>query len=148
MMMMMMNCFCGMVNRRKALSLIYSWDHCRRSSPLRISDTPRAGFEPAQNLSSRLAEWSFAVMTPTTTNVLNQAFWKIDYRWKLSTIFKKGPSYIIDLVLNTPLKLPFTVLLFRIKYLHLGWPVSGQCSLSFTPENIRRPLVFWGFQEA
>ena len=41
MVMMMMNCFCGMVDRRKALSLIFSRDHCQRSSPTRISDTPR-----------------------------------------------------------------------------------------------------------
>ena len=56
MMMMMMNCFCGMVDRRKTFSLISSWDHCQRSSPSRISDTPRAGFETAQNLSSGLVE--------------------------------------------------------------------------------------------
>ena len=37
---MMMNCFCGMVDRRKAFSLISSRDHCQRSSPLRISDMP------------------------------------------------------------------------------------------------------------
>ena len=49
---MMMSCFCGMVDRRKALSLISSRDHCQRSSPSRISDTPQTGFEPAQNLSS------------------------------------------------------------------------------------------------
>ena len=61
MMMMMMNCFCGMVDRRKAFSLISSRDHCQRSSPSRISDTSQAGFEPAQNLSSGLAEWSCAV---------------------------------------------------------------------------------------
>ena len=52
MMMMMMNYFCGMVDRRKSFSLISSRDNCQRSSPLWISDTPRAGFEPAQNLSS------------------------------------------------------------------------------------------------
>ena len=40
MMMMMMNCFCGMADRRKAFSLISSRDHCQRSSPSRISDTP------------------------------------------------------------------------------------------------------------
>ena len=56
MMMMMMNCFCGMVDRRKAFSLISSQDHCQRSSTSRISDTPQAGFEPAQNLSSGLVE--------------------------------------------------------------------------------------------
>ena len=37
--MMMMNCYCGMVDRRKAFSLISSRDHCQRSSPSRISDT-------------------------------------------------------------------------------------------------------------
>ena len=40
---LMMNCFCGMVDRRKAFSLIFSRDHCQRSPPSRISDTPRAG---------------------------------------------------------------------------------------------------------
>ena len=34
-----LNCFCGMVDRRKAFSLISSRDHCQRSSPSRISDT-------------------------------------------------------------------------------------------------------------
>ena len=63
---MMMNCFCGMVDRRKAFSLISSRDHCQRSSPSRISDTPRAGFEPAQNLSSGLVELSCAVVIITT----------------------------------------------------------------------------------
>ena len=37
---MMMNCFCGIIDRRKAFSLISSRDHCQRSSPLRISDMP------------------------------------------------------------------------------------------------------------
>ena len=54
--------FCGMVDRRKAFSL------CQRSSPSRISDTPRAGFEPAQNLSSDLVEWSCAVVITTSEN--------------------------------------------------------------------------------
>ena len=56
MMIVIMNCFCGMVDRRKAFSLISSRDHCQRSSPSRISDTPRAGFKPAQNLSSGFVE--------------------------------------------------------------------------------------------
>ena len=56
MMMMMVNCFCGMVDRQKAFSLVSSRDHCQRFSPLRISDTLRAGIEPAQNLSSGLVE--------------------------------------------------------------------------------------------
>ena len=56
MMMMMMTCFCGMVDRRKAFRLVSSRDHCQRPSPSRISDTPRAGFEPAENLSSNLVK--------------------------------------------------------------------------------------------
>ena len=64
--MMMMNCFCGMVDQQKAFSLISSRDHCQRFSPLRISDMPRAGFEPAQNLSSGLVKWSCAVVITTT----------------------------------------------------------------------------------
>ena len=55
-MMMMMNCFCGMVDGRKAFSVISSQNHCQRSSPSQISDTQRAEFEPAQNLSSGLVE--------------------------------------------------------------------------------------------
>ena len=62
----LINCFCGMVDRRKAFNLISSRDHCQRSSPSRISDTPRTGFKPAQNLSSGLVGWSCAVVIPTT----------------------------------------------------------------------------------
>ena len=54
---MMMNCFCGMVDRRMAFSLISSRDQ---------GPGPRAGFEPAQNLSSGLVEWSCAVVITTT----------------------------------------------------------------------------------
>ena len=55
-----------MVDWRKAFSLNSSRDHYQISSPSRISDTPRAGFEPAQNLSSGLVEWSHAVVITTT----------------------------------------------------------------------------------
>ena len=72
MMMMMMNCFCGMVDWQKAFSLISSRDHCQRSSPLWISDTLRAGFEPAQNLISGLVEWSCAVLITTTPQCYNE----------------------------------------------------------------------------
>ena len=37
MMMVMMNCFCGMVDRRKTYSLISSRDHCQKFSRSRIS---------------------------------------------------------------------------------------------------------------
>ena len=54
--MTMMNYFCGMVDRRKVFSLISIRDHSQRSSPSRIPDMLKAGFEPAQNLSSGLVE--------------------------------------------------------------------------------------------
>ena len=41
---------------RGVFSLIFIRDHCQRSSLSRISDTPRAGFEPVQSLSSHLVE--------------------------------------------------------------------------------------------
>ena len=66
MMMMMINCFCGMVDRRNTFSLISSGNLCQRSSPSRISDTPRAGFESAQNLSSGFVGISCAVVIITT----------------------------------------------------------------------------------
>ena len=71
MMMMMMNCFCGMADWRKAFSLISSRCYCQRSSASRFSDTPRVGFEPAQKLSSGLAEWSCAIVITTTLRRVN-----------------------------------------------------------------------------
>ena len=62
----LMNYFCGMVDRRKAISLISSRNHCQRSSPSRISDMARTVFEPAQNLSLGLVGWSCAVVITTT----------------------------------------------------------------------------------
>ena len=72
---LMMNCFSCMVDRRKTFSFISSWDHCHRSSPWRISDTARGGFEAAQNLSEGLVEWS-CVLVITTTPRLENA-WKM-----------------------------------------------------------------------
>ena len=63
---MMMNCFCGMVDRLKTFSLISSWDHFQRSSPSQISDTPRAEFEPVQNLTPGFVEWSCAEVITIT----------------------------------------------------------------------------------
>ena len=48
--------FCSMVNGRKANSLIFSSDHCQRSSPLQIYDTLQERFEMVQNLSSGFVE--------------------------------------------------------------------------------------------
>ena len=65
MMIMMMNCFCGVVDRRKVFSFIFSRDHCQRSSPPWIFDATWAWFETAQNLSPGLVEWSCAIAITT-----------------------------------------------------------------------------------
>ena len=61
-MMMMINCFCGMFNRQKMFSFISSQNHCQRSLPSRISDTLRAGLEPAENMMSGFVELNSAVV--------------------------------------------------------------------------------------
>ena len=53
---MKMNCFCDTVDRRKAFCLISSHGYRHISSTSLISDTLRAGSEPAQNLSSGFVE--------------------------------------------------------------------------------------------
>ena len=53
---MMMNCFCGMVDRRKAFIALFPAGTIVRDPHHRESPTRRAGFEPAQNLSSGLVE--------------------------------------------------------------------------------------------
>ena len=64
-MIMMMNCFCGMVNQRKVLSLKSSRHHCQRFSLSQISDTLRAGFESVHSRSSGFVEWRCTVIINT-----------------------------------------------------------------------------------
>ena len=59
---MMVNCFCGMVYRRKALSLISSRGHCQRFSSSQIFDMPQAKLKSGLNLSSGFEERSYAVV--------------------------------------------------------------------------------------
>ena len=54
MMMMMMNCFRGIIDQQKVFSLISTWGHCQRSSPSQISDTPWVGFEPCAEAEFRV----------------------------------------------------------------------------------------------
>ena len=89
--MMIINCFCGMVDWRKAFSLISSREHCRRPLPSRIFNTPRAGFEPAQNLSSGLIEWSCAIMLTTTPQ---RHLWKFMLEFKRSVFFHYSRKYL------------------------------------------------------
>ena len=56
MIIMMMNCFCGMADQKKVFGLISSKDHCQIFSPSPISNMLQDGFEPVQNLSSALVE--------------------------------------------------------------------------------------------
>ena len=56
--MIMMNSFGEMVDRRKALSLVYSQDHCQTFSPPQISDTPHTGFIPRQHRHISIAHGS------------------------------------------------------------------------------------------
>ena len=65
-----MNCFCGIVDRRKEFRFIFSRDHCQRSSPSRISNTPRPGFELVQNLSWCFFKRSCALVITTTPRCL------------------------------------------------------------------------------
>ena len=61
----MKNCFSGMVDRQKACSVISRQEHSQISSPSQISETPRAGLEPAQNLGSSFFERSCAAVIAT-----------------------------------------------------------------------------------
>ena len=56
---------------------LFLWDHCQRSSPLRISEALWAGLEPAENLSLGLAEWSCAVVMTTTSSCHLYYFTKV-----------------------------------------------------------------------
>ena len=87
------------VNCDDERSLFSSRDHCQRPSPSRISDTPRAGFEPAQNLSSGFDEWSCAVVittTPRRQDAFIQALWRFVSRRGNVRVIRtdKGRNYV------------------------------------------------------
>ena len=65
---MTMNCFCGMVDRWMAFSFISSRDQ---------GPGLRAEFEPVQNLSSALVEWSCAVVITNTPKCSAEGVWYI-----------------------------------------------------------------------
>ena len=66
MIIMMMNCFCGMADQKKVFGLISSKDHCQIFSPSPISNMLQDGFEPVQNLSPVLVEWEYVVVITIT----------------------------------------------------------------------------------
>ena len=61
-----MNCFCGLVDQRKALTLISSWNNCGGVSLSQTSDMPQAGFESLPTLSSDFVKWDCAVVITNT----------------------------------------------------------------------------------
>ena len=76
MIMIMIIFFFGMFVQRKMVSLISCRDHCNRSSPSWISNTPLASSERVQNLSPGLVEWSCATVLTTTLHV-NFVLWEV-----------------------------------------------------------------------
>ena len=104
----MMNCFCGMVDRRKAFGLISSRDHCQRSSPSRISDTPWAGFEPVQNLSSGFVEWSCAVVMFSDVHFRMKVWFNLFWFFSLVILNVRRSGNLVDLKIESmQIWLPF-----------------------------------------
>ena len=64
--MIMMSCFCGMVDQQKVFSLTPSQDHFQRSSSLQISDKLQAGFERAQKVQHDNIGYSYSVIVKGT----------------------------------------------------------------------------------
>ena len=58
--------FCAIADWQKALSPIFSWVPSLKSSPSQFSNMLLVPFEPMQNLSSGLIEWSCAVVITAT----------------------------------------------------------------------------------
>ena len=89
--MMMMSCFSGMFDRQKAFSFITNQVHCQRFSPSQISDTLRAGFEPALKQSSDFVEWMRSCRSDTHYSTVPQASVFSPYH---------APSILRDLLVN------------------------------------------------
>ena len=102
---MMMNCFCRMVDRQKVFTLIPRRDHCHRCSASQISNTPRAGFEPPQNLGSGFVERSCAVVITTTTGQhmknLNVDYGCDNLSLRMVTICSKSLTLPLKLIFNS-----------------------------------------------
>ena len=85
--------FLCLVDRRKAFSLISSWDHCQRSSPLQISARCNQGLNLCRTWSSGLELDEVVAVVITTTSSLKEkglfqilwTLWKM-VRWLLNLI--------------------------------------------------------------
>ena len=74
--MMMMNCFYGMADRRKAFSRISSQEHCQRFSPSQISETPRAESQTFLNEVAQQMPWMSSYTLDTYGCLLIYVFYK------------------------------------------------------------------------
>ena len=157
MMMMMMNCFCGMVDRQKAFSLISSWDHCQRSSPSRISDMPWAGSEPAQNLSSGLVEWSCAVVLVYATLVphfnehvlvseRDMALIKSIYNIRYNYIFKQtcsGKNFNLIVWFVAFILYSYKIQIFHQLMKGLGYVLKLKAQYNQSYQYAEKDLLLW-----
>ena len=119
MMMKMMNCFWEMIDRRKAFSLVSSRNHYRRHSPSPSSDTPPAGFEPAQNLSSGLLEMKLCTCDNHYTtgaiyldNRSAQYIWRIELDIALNFYLQEHSIIYQITTKREPLYVPCNINLF------------------------------------
>ena len=62
----MMNCFAGIDDQRKGLSIIFNQDHYQKFSSSQTSDTPRGASESFQNLISGSVEQICEVVITTS----------------------------------------------------------------------------------
>ena len=97
-----------MFDRQKAFSFSSSRNHCQRSIPSRISNTPRTGFKPAQNLSSGFLEWSCAVVISkgeqwgrvrlglNVSSHTKKASMPRVYRWNLKMLKCPGGNFFLS----------------------------------------------------
>ena len=69
-----MDCFGGMDDQRKGLSIISNQDHYQKFSSSQTSDTPRGGSESFQNLISGFAKQSCEVVKTTPARYKTSKF--------------------------------------------------------------------------
>ena len=75
MILLIMNCFCRMVDQQNSLSFISNRDHRQRFSSSQTSDMPWAEFEPAWNPSSDFVQKTCAVVIITRQLNVLQSFY-------------------------------------------------------------------------
>ena len=118
---MMMSCFLWYGWPTKGVALFPARIIVRDPHLSRISDTPRAGFKPAQNLSSGFDESSCAVVITTTPRSHKGEFIKERYY---------GHVKLLEISFMS------TVLLFRVMYVCIGNEKSKNCKSNSFIESL------------